>query len=178
MRLHTRTNAQADAPARRQGYTLIEMLIAISVGSSIMLTAVALVHTTFKLQSQAQSRLERANSLDRYVEQFRRDAARAARVELPTDKTLRVFLDEGRRVEYTVEESRVIRRAYTGDELWQTESVQLAAGHTARFAQAVSERCVAFDIVERESAQSATEKRADRQTVVALGTTDGAGGQR
>lgn len=178
MKLHTRLTAKAATPTRRQGFTLIEMLVAISFGSSIMLTAVALVHTAFNLQSQAQSRLEQASTLDRYVEQFRRDASVAGRVELPAETTLKLFSVDELRVEYQVEENQITRRAFDGDELQQVEPVQLDAGRTARFAQVDSGHCVVLEVLASEDSQSAGAPPSVRQTVVAVGRMNGAGGQR
>lgn len=178
MKSRTQLKAKAAASARLQGFTLIEMLVAISFGSSIMLTAVALVHTAFKLQSQTQSRLEQASTLDRYVEQFRRDASLADRVELPTEKTLKLFFVDEQLVEYQVDENQITRRAFDGDELQQVEPVQLEAGRTSRFAQVESGRCVVLDILASEGNQSAGAPRSVRQAVVALGTMNRAGGQR
>ena len=117
MKSHSNLNAKVRMPARMRGFTLIETLVAVSFGSSIMLTAVALVHTAFQLQSQAQTRLEQTSILDRYVEQFRRDVSLAVRFELPTEKTLRLFFVGERRVEYQTDENHITRRAFDGDVL-------------------------------------------------------------
>ncbi|MCA9160249.1 MAG: hypothetical protein KDA72_18080 [Planctomycetales bacterium] len=175
MRSHAPLKAKAATPARKQAFTLIEMLVALSFGSSIMLTAVALVHTAFQLQSHSQMRLERTSILDRYVEQFRRDASLADRFELATEKTLKLFFAGEQRVEYQTHENHITRRAFDGDELRQVEPVQLELGRTARFDQVHSGRCVAFDIlVEGNSSTGAP--RSVCQTVVAVGTINGAGG--
>lgn len=178
MKSHPQLKAKASTPARPYGFTLIEMLVAISFGSSIMLTAVALVHTAFKLQSQAQTRLEQASALDRYVEQFRRDASLADRVELPTERTLKLFFVDEQQVEYLSDKNHITRRAFDGDVLGQVEPVQLEAGRTARFAQVHSGRCVMLDILESEGNQSTGVPRSVRQTVVAVGRMNGAGEQQ
>ncbi|MCC7333722.1 MAG: hypothetical protein IT422_01410 [Pirellulaceae bacterium] len=178
MRSHSPLKAKAATPARKQAFTLIEMLVALSFGSSIMLTAVALVHSVFQLQSQAQTRLEQTSILDRYVEQFRRDVSLAVRFELPTEKTLRLFFVGERRVEYQTDENHITRRAFDGDVLQQVEPAQLEAGRVAQFAQVHSGRCLVLDILilESEGKPSTAPPSAVRQIVVAVGTINGAGG--
>lgn len=170
MRSHTPLKLKANGSERRHGFTLIEMLVVISFGSSIMLTAVALVHTAFKLQSQTQTRLEYASTLDRYVEQFRRDVNLADRVELLSDKSLKLFLADDQQLEYKSDENQITRRAFTGEELQQVSQVQLEAKCAARFAQVHSGRCVVLDILEREVHQSADPPPTLRQIVVAVGS--------
>lgn len=174
MRSHTQLKAEASGLARLHGFTLIEMLVVISFGSSIMLTAVGLVHTAFKLQSQTQTRLEQASILDRYVEQFRRDANLADRVELLSDTSLKLFLEGEKRVEYNADENQITRRAFAGEGLQQVAQVRLEPKCAARFAQVDSGRCVVLDILGREVDQSAGALSTLRQIVVAVGKMDGA----
>ncbi|MEO8270123.1 MAG: hypothetical protein ABI557_10395, partial [Aureliella sp.] len=153
MRSHSCVFAKAVAPARLRGFTLIETLVAISFGSSIMLTAVALVHTAFNLRSQTQLRYEQASRLDRVVEQFRRDANLAVSVEVPTPKSLKLFSVGDQQVEYIADENRITRQSYIGDKLWQVEQVPLELGRTAQFSLVRSGRCVVLDILERDDNQ-------------------------
>jgi len=178
MRSHAPLKAKAATPARKQAFTLIEMLVALSFGSSIMLTAVALVHTAFQLQSQAQARLEQTSILDRYIEQFRRDVSLAVRFELPTEKTLKLFFAGEQKVEYQTDENHITRRAFDGDAIQQVEPVQLEAGRVAEITQVHSGRCLVLDILilESEDNPSADPPSAVRQIVVAVGTINGAGG--
>ncbi len=170
-----KTKARKLAPS--QGFTLIETLVAVSFGSSIMLAAVSLVHTAFKLQSLTQTRLEQTSTLDRYVEQFRRDVSLADRVELPTEKTLKMFFIDQQSMEYRVDENRIARRSFAGETLQQLEQVQLQAGRTAQFTQSDSGRCVVLDIVESAGSRSVDAPRMVRQIVVGMGRMNGAGGQ-
>lgn len=176
MKSHANPKAKARTLAPPHGFTLIETLVAVSFGSSIMLTAVALVHTAFKMQSLTQKRVELTCTLDRYVEQFRRDVSLADRVELPTEKTLKLFFVGEQQVEYHTDENRIMRRSFDGDQPRQVEQVQLEVGRTTRFTQSDFGRCVMFDILEREDNQSADTPRTMRQMVVAVGRMNGAGG--
>lgn len=139
-----------------------------------MLTAVALVHTAFKLQSQIQERLKQTITLDHYVEQFRRDANLANRVELQSDQSLKLFLVGEQWVEYNADENQITRQAFAGDGLQQVTQVQLDAKCMARFAQIDSARCVVLNILVREDNQAAGKPSARRQIVVAVGRMHGA----
>ena len=169
MKSHSNLNAKVRMPARMRGFTLIETLVAVSFGSSIMLTAVALVHTAFKLQSLTRTRLEETSTLDRFVEQFRRDANLADRVELPSEKTLKLFFLGELQVEYLAEENQITRRLIDGDELLQVEQVRLEAGRTARFTQSDSARCVVLDILGQQDNPTSDAPRTMRRIVVAVG---------
>jgi prepilin-type N-terminal cleavage/methylation domain-containing protein len=75
---------------RRQGFTLIEMLLTMSVGSLLMVLAMTLLQQAMTLSSQTRSQCDADRVIHRLCEQFRRDAHSASAVS--TDDQLVVTL--------------------------------------------------------------------------------------
>lgn len=144
-------------PLPRGGFTLIEMLVVISVGSSIMLTAIALVHTAFRLQSQAQSRFERSFTKDRFIECFRADVRMAHRAELSSEKSLTLFHSHDQRVEYGGDAGQLTRSQNTKvaknpvQETTQFEQVKLPAGSQVRFSRDAVSDCIVLEVFDTSS---------------------------
>jgi prepilin-type N-terminal cleavage/methylation domain-containing protein len=67
------------SPARR-AFTLIEMVIAISVAAALTGVAVSLLLVLFRAEQSGRSYIAQAETLRRLADQFRRDAHAAARV--------------------------------------------------------------------------------------------------
>ena len=162
----------------RSGFTLIEILVVISVGSSVMLTAIALAHTAFTLQSQAQMRFERSFTLNRFIEGFRSDVHLANRFEVTSEQSLTLFLADDQRVEYRGQADRLTRRQAAAEEdetdvgiaiaeesditdeiahpeIAHLEQVQLAPGSTVRFSRDAESGCVVLEVVDAASDASA-----------------------
>ncbi len=96
--------------AIRKGFSLIELLLAMSVGSTVMLLSVGLLHRTMAQVSRATDRAEHQAALNRLVESFRRDVHNAVEVELRSPQELRLQLSSGAEVTYQYE-SHVVRRS-------------------------------------------------------------------
>ena len=187
----TRTPAQASPGqpgwSRLLGFTLIETLVAISFGSSIMLAAIGLVHTALKLQAQSQTQIERTHSLARFVERFRCDSHAASGLDLPAPQALTLLLPNEQQIAYLVEANTLTRHAIDGGDIdggdidggdvEQVEQVHLAPGHTARFELTEAGGCVVLEIMELSAKQSQEAPRLLRQVVAAVGSLSGAGGQ-
>lgn len=176
-----RTPAQASPRqpgcSRLLGFTLIETLVAISFGSSIMLAAIGLVHTALKLQAQSQTQIELAHSQARFIEQFRCDSHAASGLDLASPQALTLLLPNEQQIAYLVDANTLTRHAIDGGDVEHVEQVRLTPGHTARFEQAESGSCVVLEITEPGTHQSQEAPRLMRQVVVAVGSLSGAGGQ-
>lgn len=113
----------------KAGFTLIEMLVAITLGSSTMLTAVALVHQAFEHQSAVRQRVQQTNSFNRFVERFRRDVHAASEARATADGIELVSADGGLTT-YVSTDSLITREHQQGG-LRQREKVQLSPAATA-----------------------------------------------
>ncbi len=97
-------------PAHRKAFTLIEMLIAITIGSSLMVTSVALLHRSFELHRLAQERTQREQLLARFIQQFRRDVYTAVDVEIrPSSELTLEFVDQNQ-ISYLTQDNQLIRQ--------------------------------------------------------------------
>lgn len=72
---------------RRGGYTLVEMLVVISVNSALMAVALALIGLLLKAERQGQRHFERVGTVTRLAQQFREDVASARSATLDHDRT-------------------------------------------------------------------------------------------
>lgn len=160
--------AEGSRPAakKERAFTLIEMLVAMTFGSSIMLTAVTLVHTAFRQQSQTQLRLERASKMDRFVEQFRRDVHLAGLIESTTEQLLTLSHANEMQVIYRMDQNRLTRQAIESEQISQVEQIEMEPQMTVRFTVDESQRWVVFEIGSREPE---ADRPIERQVLVARG---------
>ena len=115
----------------RTAFTLIEMLITIAIGSSIMVTSVSLLHKSFQLHKTVNERVQREQLLDRFIQQFRSDLYAATDVEiLPTSRVLLEFADQDE-VVYFAQGSQLVRESTRQGR--QRQSVELGQSMTASF---------------------------------------------
>jgi hypothetical protein len=124
----------SDRPARpRPGHTLPELLVVITVASSLVVAAVGLVYamTRFQLGDAEQARFEAG--LDVLADQFRDDVHAATRFKpmasaAPGQAQAPVWefrLGSGRRVEYRVDHRRLIRLELDQDKVVRREAFGL-----------------------------------------------------
>jgi len=126
--------ARSHAPARpRPGHTLTEILVVVTVASSVVVAAVGLIHamTRFQQGDAEQARFEAG--LEVLADQFRDDVHAATRWKpmasaapgqgKPQGWELR--LGAGRRVEYRVGERRLVRLELDKDKVVRREAFWL-----------------------------------------------------
>lgn len=104
------------SPRPRGGYTLVEMIVVISVMSILMSSALAMIVTLFQSQRTQSERLLLTHSLGRLGASLRRDVAEADRAELRTEAgrtALELTAGTGS-VEYLVEADQVRRLVRSG----------------------------------------------------------------
>lgn len=117
---------------RRKAFSLIEMLMTISIGSTVMLTSVALLHKSLQLQTRSQNRAERAHTLDHFIETFRRDVHAASEAESASASNLTLSLSSGERVTYSAQENRLVRE-HQSEAGRHVEQVELAEYESASY---------------------------------------------
>ena len=138
MQARTRWNIKAMAHRKRhrQGYSLIETLIAGAVGAVILGLTIASLSKFLDMQRSGQVHLQAHTIVARLAEQFRGDVW-AARTATQSSKpaanrneqasALDLVSENGHRTEYKIVESRVLRTVYQGDEVRSRESFTLPA---------------------------------------------------
>jgi len=114
----------------RRAYTLIEMLIALTMLAAIWTTIALALHTLYRADRRMHDELSRANSLDRFAAQLRFDAhqARAARLVDGPAGTSTLVLDSGtpQTIAYRLAADEIQRVVTSGDTLKHRESFSLA----------------------------------------------------
>ena len=107
---------------RRSGYSLVEMLVAISISSVLASVALGLIGALIRADHSGRRHLHETQSLARLAGQFRADVALAEEA-LPADGAARLELrlPGGRAVEYATEPGRATREERLGGERRQRE---------------------------------------------------------
>ena len=117
----------------RRGFTLIEMIVALSIGSTVMLAAAALAHTALRMYTHSHQYWQSQQRLDRLVETFRVDASQATEFVLDSSNRLLLIQSESQQIEYSSSEHAIIRilKSETGE---HSETTKLPSGLEAMYA--------------------------------------------
>jgi hypothetical protein len=94
---------------RRRGTTLMELVICMTIGSSIMLMAIQVTHQAMTASSQALQRSQQERAGARLAQQFRSDVHRASDVVIESEETVRAQLADETKVTYKILTDRVTR---------------------------------------------------------------------
>ncbi len=123
----------------RRAFTLIEMLVSISVGSVLMGLALGMVHRTMRAESTARTNAQVERTAARLSRQFRHDIHQAQSISLDGQQTdtpsLRLMLSDQRPVTYQIERGRVLREQQQGDEQTHREVFSFPDDHSLLFAE-------------------------------------------
>jgi type II secretory pathway component PulJ len=118
---------------RRNGSTLVEIVICMSISTSLMLTAVGLVHQTLTVSSRTSERADLARSLARLSTQFRADAHRATEAKTDSETEMRLTQPDGSEVIYRFADHRIARQHQSASGQLEHDSFSCEAGHVAKF---------------------------------------------
>ncbi|HVA45201.1 MAG TPA: prepilin-type N-terminal cleavage/methylation domain-containing protein [Pirellulales bacterium] len=127
------------ASRRRAGYSLVELLVVISVNSVLMATAAVLLGTLLRTEQQGRQHFERTSAMMRLSQQWRTDVAAARKASLvactangeastaarPPDH-LRLQGPETRAIEYWPDGDRLRRAEYQDQTVLRREAYTLA----------------------------------------------------
>ncbi len=94
---------------RNKAFTLVEMLMTMTMGSSLMLLAIGLVHQSLSLSKLGKSRGEHDSNVNRFAQQFRSDVHSAKILQAVSAKSLQLTMPDSTTVSYYAEESSVRR---------------------------------------------------------------------
>jgi prepilin-type N-terminal cleavage/methylation domain-containing protein len=110
----------------RHGLSLVEMIVAMTVGAALMGIAVTTLHVLMRAETRGESRMAESASIMRLAEQFRRDVhAAIGRLDDAKAGTWRLDMGDGRVVEYTAGPGKVVRRQWTKERADCEESFSL-----------------------------------------------------
>lgn len=97
-----------------RGFTLVEMVAAISVGSVLLVLATGVVQRAMKLDSQWHAHADATRALTRLSRDLRRDAHEANSVTVSQEPLEMQFsLPNGQTVRYTVAATEIVRESLT-----------------------------------------------------------------
>ena len=129
--MNSRTAGRRRAP-RRGGYSLVELLVVISVSSVLASVAVGLIGILMGVDRGGRRHLHETNALARLAQQFRADVAAAEDLASDGPHGLHLRLSDGRVVDYASEAGLATREERLGEERRARE--QFALPDEARLA--------------------------------------------
>ncbi|NOZ40319.1 MAG: prepilin-type N-terminal cleavage/methylation domain-containing protein [Planctomycetes bacterium] len=122
-----------------RAFTLVEMMVSISVGSVLMALALGMVHRTMRTESTANTNAKVERTAARLSRQFRHDIHQAESVSLdnqqPDAALLRLMLTDQRPLTYRIENGGILREQQQSDERTQREFFGFPENFTLQFAQ-------------------------------------------
>lgn len=120
---------------KRNGTTLIEVMLSTMAGSLIMVLAIKLVHQSFQLSSQTTARTNHSHSLNRLARQFRNDIHHASSIQVVSDVAMIAESSNGTRTIYRFADGRVEREQTDNDNVVGHEQYPLIADTRVRFSK-------------------------------------------
>ncbi|MEN6448912.1 MAG: type II secretion system protein [Thermoguttaceae bacterium] len=147
---------------RKRGFSLVEMIVVLTVASVLMGIAVTLLCALIRAQGTSREVVEQTVSINRLAERFRRDVHAAQEFTKETDGA------HIGSVEYLVKGSTVNRSVWTGKNRTEQDAFHLGDGYTARLETVATDarRLVRLTVVPQETA---TMGRRSLQIEAALG---------
>ena len=98
---------------RRRGFSLVEMLACISVGSVLLVLSMKVIHRTMRIESRARETAAVQHHATRLARQFRRDVHQAESMQIgrqePEQNALELTLSGGLPTVYLAEPGHVVR---------------------------------------------------------------------
>lgn len=127
--------------SKLRAFTLIEMMVSISVGSVLMALALGMVHRTMRVESAARAHQAVERTAARLSRQFRHDIHQTQSVALDRQQAgspnLRLLLPAQHPITYRITNSGVLREQQQSPESGpiRRELFTFPADHTLRFAE-------------------------------------------
>lgn len=155
---------KSDRRIRRVGFSLIESMLAVTLGSVVMVMAVGLVHRSMAYHADTQSRIEISHAFNRFTESFRRDVHGATQVQI-ANNNLTLVNELGESIRYFAN-GRQLNCERILNNVKHSEHVELAPDQTVEFIWSRSPQLCSLEL--RAMASDNT-TRALRRIVVAVG---------
>ncbi len=123
----------------RRAFTLVEMMVSISVGSVLMALALGIVHRTMRTESTARTHAEVERTAARLSRQFRHDIHQAKSVSLDNQQSdatlLRLVLPDQQPITYRIEKRGILREQQHRDEQTHREIFTFPDDYILQFAE-------------------------------------------
>jgi type II secretory pathway component PulJ len=117
---------------QRKGSTLVELVLSMSAGSTVMLLAICLVHQTMTMTQISKHRSDHDRTLDQFAQCFRRDVHLSMEVVPSDSNSLALRFSDGSEATYTVDDHAVSRKRKDGPDGDEFERFVLGNKSTAR----------------------------------------------
>lgn len=151
----------------RNGFTLVELLTTVTVGSTLMVLALNLVHQTMLLSQAARDRCQRMQSTNLFIDQFRQDIHAAKSVVVTPDQELTVEFENVAAVIYRAIDNRITREQQPINDRAHRETLNLGDHAHCHFKLLKSPSRVALTIA--SETDIADSQRVDRHVEAVVG---------
>ena len=94
---------------RKRGFTLVEFLVVLTIGSTVMALAVGMVHQAMLVAESAQRNSRQSIASNRFFEQFRSDIHFGISIEIDQNQSLAIQLGDKSEVIYAVAKNSITR---------------------------------------------------------------------
>jgi prepilin-type N-terminal cleavage/methylation domain-containing protein len=113
---------------RRRAVSLVEVLVALSIGSTVMTLAVGTIHQAMlvvETTNQCNQWLQRSNY---FFEQFRKDVHLGKGIDFHSDQSLAIKSTERPAINYIIQANHITREQKTSDGLVHRDEMKLLEG--------------------------------------------------
>lgn len=128
------TTVRGHFTKRRPGFTLVELLVVMTIFLFLLSSVALSLGTLFRAQGNLQDELVEANAMSRLREQFRADAHRATTATVTNDNeatTLQLTLPDATSVSYRLQSQQIVRTAHEGESVLHRDVFKLLEGTTS-----------------------------------------------
>lgn len=110
---------------RKDGYTLIEVTVGLTVTASTVLLAVQLIHRSFSFSSTITQHQNQMRSFGHFSGLFRHDVQHASKSVLRLENRVELDLANDKRALYEIANSHVWRRVFREDQIQQQDGLSI-----------------------------------------------------
>lgn len=152
---------------QRRASSLVELMMCMTAGSSLMLVAIGMVHQTMTVSRQTTEQTDHDRSLARLAMQFRFDAHRASGASAKSENELSLTCSDGTVVTYQFADRHITRRHQRASGEDEQEGFALGGQATATF-QALSDPDRVELIIRRDAGLQHVPPRTELHVTAAL----------
>ncbi len=154
---------------RRRAFTLVETLMTMTMGSSLMLLAIGLVHQSMSTSKLAKLRGEHDRSIARLAQQFRRDVHSASEIQSCAPEKVTLSMNDGSTVTFKVEGTKVTWEKVSVDSVVAREWFQFDTRCNAKFAEHSKPKGVVLTVERKVEGAEALALPVDLRVLAAVG---------
>ncbi|MDZ4849602.1 MAG: prepilin-type N-terminal cleavage/methylation domain-containing protein [Pirellulaceae bacterium] len=155
---------------RRRGFTLVEMIVVLAIGSTVLTLAIGMVDQSMLISSATKSGCQRQLATNRFLEQFRSDIHQGTKVDSDSPDSLTVFSSDDSKIVYRTEHNRILREQFKASQSLRREELFLDDRELAGFEFQAANSLAVLQISSRTDFVSQT-LRVDRRVEAMVGLT-------